>query len=257
MLPAMTPWTGLLLFLSAALAGALNAVAGGGSFISFPALLFAGVPAIPANATSTVALWPGSATSVGAYWRRMPRSARLLVPLLVVSAAGGWLGATILIHTPQATFLRLVPWLFLAATLLFAFGRKPVMHHATRPEWRPSAGEMAGVLLLEFLASVYGGFFGGGLGILLLAILSLLPVGDIHSMNGLKMMLTGAINGVAVITFLFAHIVYWPAALVMVVGAGLGGYGGAYYAMKLPVVLVRRFVITVGFAMSAYFLWKY
>jgi uncharacterized membrane protein YfcA len=253
----MTPWTALLLFVSAALAGALNSVAGGGSFISFPALLFAGITPISANATSTVALWPGSAASVGAYRNRIPHSARLLVPLVLVSLAGGWLGAMILIHTPQGTFMRMVPWLFLGATLLFAFNRKPPPQHLPQREWQPSSLALCGVLVLQFVVSVYGGFFGGGIGMLMLAILNLLPVSDIHAMNGIKMLLAAAINGVAVVTFIVMRVVYWPAALVMIIGGGFGGYAGAYYAMKLPPLLVRQFVMLVGFAMSAYFLWKH
>jgi uncharacterized membrane protein YfcA len=252
----MPLWTALLLFVSAALAGALNSVAGGGSFISFPALLFAGITPISANATSTVALWPGSAASVGAYRNQMPHSARLLVPLVLVSLAGGWLGAMILIHTPQGTFMRMVPWLLLGATLLFAFNRRSSPERRPQRGWQPSLVALCGVLVLQFVVSVYGGFFGGGIGILMLGILNLLPVNDIHAMNGIKMLLAAAINGVAVVTFVVAHVVYWPAAFVMIIGAGLGGYAGAYYAMKLPPLLVRRFVIFVGFAMSAYFLWK-
>src|SRR5579872_2206567 len=120
----MTISNGILLFFAAFAAGVLNSVAGGGSFFSFPALIFAGVPPIPANATSTVALWPGTVASTGAYRSKIPHSARMLAPLLIASLAGGFLGAKLLLHTPQRTFMRLIPFLFLAATLLFAFGKR-------------------------------------------------------------------------------------------------------------------------------------
>ncbi len=256
---SMTISSAILLFGAAVLAGALNSVAGGGSFFSFPALLFTGVLPIPANATSTVALCPGSIASVGAYRKRLTVSARMLAPLAVASVAGGLMGATILLRTPQTLFMRLIPFLFLAATLFFAFGRKllktPESHAKglTQPSWVA----IGGVSLLQFLIAVYGGFFGGGMGILMLSILNLLPLGDIHAMNSIKTLLAAATNGVAVVTFVIARIVLWPQAVVMLVGAVIGGYGGAHYAQKLNPARVRAFVVVVGFAMSLIFLWKY
>jgi len=241
------------------LAGALNSVAGGGSFFSFPALLFTGVLPIPANATSTVALWPGSLASAGAYRRRLPRSVRMLVPLILASVAGGAVGAVLLLQTSQSTFLRLIPFLFLAATLFFAFGRKllkaarPLGKEPSQPSWLA----VGGVSLLQFVVAIYGGFFGGGMGIVMLALLSLLPLGDIHAMNSVKTLLAAATNGVAIITFIMARIILWPEAALMLVGAILGGYGGAHYAQKLNPERVRAFVVVVGFTMSFIFLWKY
>lgn len=255
----MTFLTALLLFAAALGAGALNAIAGGGSFLSFPALIFSGVLPIPANATSTVALWPGSLASAGAYREKIARSVRLVVPLVVASLLGGVAGAVVLLHTPQALFMRLVPYLFLAATLLFAFGGK-VSGRNKGWEGGPArfpATTIAGVTAAQFIISIYGGFFGGGMGILMLALLAVVPIGDIHSMNGLKAVLAVAINGSAVVTFVAARAVVWPAAAVMVLGAVAGGYGGGRLAQKLNPRLVRAFVIGLGFAMAGYFLWKY
>jgi hypothetical protein len=255
----MTLFNGITLFIAAMMAGAMNSVAGGGSFFSFPALLFTGVPPIPANATSTVALWPGSVAAIGAYWRKLPRRVSIMAPLTVASVIGGLLGALILLRTPQATFMRLVPYLFLAATLLFTFGKRlsewlgPVARNPGAPSWLA----VSGATLVQFVIAVYGGFFGGGIGILMLALLSMIHMEDIHSMNATKSLLAAAINGAAVVAFVAAGAVVWPQAIVMIVGAALGGYGGAHFAQRLDPRLVRGFVIVVGFSMTAYFLWRY
>ncbi len=249
----------ILLFCAAALAGALNSVAGGGSFFSFPALMFTGVPPIIANATSTVAIWPGSVASVGAYWRRLPRDPRILVTMSAVSLAGGIIGAWLLLHTRQETFMRMVPYLFLVATLLFTFGKQISggLARVVKHDGRASGKTIAGAALVQILIAIYGGFFGGGIGILMLALLAIVRMEDIHAMTGVKALLATVINGAAVVTFIVARAVYWPQALLMIVGAVLGGYGGATWAQKIDPVWVRRFVILVGFGMSAYFLWKH
>lgn len=255
----MTIPEALLLFFAALLAGALNSVAGGGSFFTFPALLFTGVPPIPANATSTVAVWPGSVASAVAYRERLPHKSFLLVPLLAASIAGGITGAVLLLHTPQEIFLRLIPILFFVATLFFAFGKKifkvtsSLEHESARSSWLL----VSVVSLLQFVTAIYGGFFGGGMGILMLAFLTLLPLGDIHSMNSVKTLLGTAINGVAIVAFVLARIIFWPQGVLMLTGAVLGGYGGAHYAQKLNPARVHGFVVAVGFAMSFIFLWKY
>lgn len=246
------------------LAGVMNSVAGGGSFISFPALIFTGVLPIPANATSTVALWPGSVASVGAYWRKLPRGASLLWPMTATSVVGGLLGALLLVHTPQATFMRLVPYLFLVATLLFAFGKRlseraSVLVRGTNPgsHHTSSWATLGAAIPIQLVIAIYGGFFGGGIGILMLALLTVVGMEDIHSMNAIKCLLAAAINGAAVATFIAARVVEWPQALLMLLGAVVGGYGGARVAQKLGPRLVRGFVIAVGLSMSVYFLWKY
>jgi uncharacterized membrane protein YfcA len=246
---------GCALFFAAVLGGTLNSVAGGGSFITFPALLFTRVPPIFANATSSVALWPGSVASAGAYRSALVTARRELWLLIGVSVLGGALGAALLLHTPQATFLRLVPYLLLVATLLFAFGGNLAKRLRSRvgtgsvPPWV----SLGGTALLQLVIASYGGFFGGGIGILMLAMLSLTGLDNIHTMNALKNLLASCINGVAVVAFVFAGAVVWPQAVVMIAGGVTGGYGGAYFARRLDPVLVRRFVIAVGCAMTLYF----
>jgi len=254
----MTIANAVLLFFAALAAGIQNSIAGGGTFFSFPALIFSGVPVIPANATSTVALWPGTVASSAAYRSRLPRSARILLPLFLASIAGGFFGAHLLLRTPPRTFMRLIPFLFLAGTLLFAFGKKLVRGAArSDQQGNPPWLVLAGVTLAQFFIGVYGGFFGGGIGILMLASFTFLPLGNIHAMNGLKTLLASVINAVALITFIVARIVFWPQALLMLVGAAIGGYGGAHFAQKINPARVRIFIVCVGFAMSFYFLWRY
>jgi hypothetical protein len=248
-----------LLFTASVLAGAMNSVAGGGSFFSFPALIFTGVPPIPANATNTVAVWPGSVASVFSYWQRLPKSARVMVPLITISIIGGVAGAVVLLHTPQATFMTLVPYLFGMATLLFAFGKRLTgkLGRVFKRTGPPSWPTLAGLTFAQFFIALYGGFFGGGMGILMLAMLEMIHIEDIHAMNGLKALLGTAINGAAVVTFIAARQVVWPEGMLMIVGAVAGGYGGAHYAQKLDPRWVRASVICVGAGMTIYFLWRY
>lgn len=243
------------LFSAALIAGALNSVAGGGSFISFPALLFARIPPIPANATNTAAMWPGTIASTVAYWRDLDGGVRrLLPPLLITGLAGGLLGAFILLRTPQATFMRLVPWLLLGATLLFVVsGRLTAWIRSGAGHKHVSRMIFLGGLLLELFIAVYIGYFGAGAGILVLALLAILGVENIHAMNGMKTLLVSAVNAIALVTFIVARVIVWPEAILMVVAAILGGYGGAYFARKVNPLYIRRLVIAVGFAMSAWF----
>ena len=245
----------IFLFFAALVAGVINSVAGGGSFLSFPALLVSGISPIVANATNTAALWPGTVASGVAYRNAFTPEARRLVPALIVTGViGGVLGARILLVTPQATFMRLVPWLLLAATLLFvASGRITRWVRARTSQGRGSRLLMAGGLLLELMIAIYIGYFGAGIGILLLALLALLGLENIHAMNGMKTILVGVCNGVALVVFIWAKAIVWPQALLMLVGASIGGYGGAYYAQKMNPKHVRWLVIAVGFGVSAYF----
>ena len=247
--------TAIFLFFAGALGGALNAVAGGGSFISFPALLFSGVAPIAANATNTVALWVGMTASGGAYRRHLDLSWRVMVPLAATSVIGAVVGACLLLHTPAQTFLRVLPWLMLGATLLFMFGGRLAGAGGSVARDASSAA-LAVAALFELIVAVYGGYFGGGIGILNLAMLAALGMTDIHAMNALKVVLGGIINGIAVVTFVVAGAVVWKQCSVVTVGAILGGYFGAHYAQKLPGAWIRGFVIAVGTGMSAYFFWK-
>jgi uncharacterized membrane protein YfcA len=248
--------TAIFLFIASAVAGALNSVAGGGSFISFPALLFTGVPPISANATNTVALWIASVASLGSYRKRLLVSRRVIIPLAASSFIGGVAGAYLLLHTPAQTFLRLLPWLMLGATLLFVFGRHLTRVIRVSIEVEPSTVALIGATFFVLLVAVYGGYFGGGIGILTLAMLAALGMTDIHAMNALKIVLTGIINGVAAIAFVVAGAVVWREAGLMIVGGTIGGFLGAHYAQKLPAIWVRALVIAVGIAMTVYFFWR-
>ena len=175
--------------------------------------------------------------------------------MIATSVTGGTLGALILLRTPQSTFMRFVPYLFLLATLLLIFGKNLAdwMDATFKTSEQPRWLMVAGANFFQFLIALYGGFFGAGIGIMMLALLTVLRMEDIHAMNALKTLLNAAINGAAVVTFIVAGAVLWPQALVMLAGAVLGGYGGAYFALKLDPQLVRRFVIAVGLCMSVYF----
>jgi uncharacterized membrane protein YfcA len=248
--------TAIFLFFAGVLGGALNAVAGGGSFIAFPALLFSGVAPIAANATNTVALWVGVTASGGAYRKHLDISRRVMIPLAATSVIGGIAGAFLLLHTPAQTFLRVLPWLMLGATLLFVFGNRLGSGSGGFIARDASTKALAVATLFELVVAVYGGYFGGGIGILNLAMLAILGMTDIHAMNALKVVLGGIINGIAVITFIVAGAVMWKQGSVMIVGALFGGYFGAHYAQKLPGAWIRGFVIVVGTLMTAYFFWK-
>jgi uncharacterized membrane protein YfcA len=245
----------MFLFFAAVLAGAINSVAGGGSFITFPALLFTHVPAIPANATNTAAVWPGTVASAFAYRKELDADARkILWPLAAMCFAGALVGAYVLLHTPPATFVKLIPWLMLCATGLFASS-------GTITSWirsKSSAGErtplwIAVGLVMQMVIAVYVGYFGAGAGILILALLAVMGVKNIHAMNGMKTVLVSVANAVALTTFIWARIVVWPQAVLMLAGALLGGYGGAHLAQRMKQAHVRAVVIAIGLCMSVYF----
>ena len=245
----------IFLFFAAFVGGAVNSVAGGGSFISFPALLFTGMAPIAANATNTLALMPGTLSSAVAYRNKFtPEARHLLVPLLVTSVIGGLIGARILLRTPQSTFLHIVPWLLLGATLLFLMGGRITGFIRNRAGHGTGSRVLTVVgFVLALLLAIYIGYFGAGVGILVLSLLALLGMEDIHAMNGVKVLLVSLVNCVAIVTFIFARVIVWPQALLMLVGSSVGGYGGAYYAQKMNPQHVRWLVILVGFGMSAYF----
>jgi len=252
----LTPQSIVSLFFAGVLGGALNSVAGGGSFIAFPALLWTGVPPIPANATNTIALWTGAAASGGAYRKRLDVPRRVMVPLLAASLTGGLAGAILLLKTPAHTFMRVLPWMTLGATLLFAFGKKLAGGRKSVLEHETTGAALAGATLFQLCVAVYGGYFGGGMGIVMLAMLAALGMTDIHAMNALKSVMGFVINGIAVVTFVFAGAVYWKHGIIMIAGAIAGGYLGAHYAMKMPQIWIRAFVVLVGAGMTVYFFWK-
>ncbi len=250
----------IFLFLAAAIAGTLNAVAGGGTFISFPALMATGVPAVLANATNTVALWPGLAASTGAYLKRLDVPRRLLVPLILTSVVGGFAGSLLLLKTPQQVFLHLVPWLLLGGTLLFTFGNKirtMAGRSAVVEDWRHASWRVVAVVsFIELLIGIYGGYFGAGIGFITLGMLAALGMHDVHAMGAIRTLLAVVINAAAVLIFVVARAVLWPQCLVMIAGSMTGGWFGAHFAQKADPVKVRRVVIGIGLAMTAYYFVK-
>ncbi len=246
----------VLLFGAAVLGGALNAVAGGGSFITFPALVFVGVPDVEANATNTVVLWPGALASTGAYREELVTRLRTVIILSMISLIGGLLGALLLLEfrDQQELFRQILPFLLLVTTLLFSFG-------GTITTWlqqRVDLGEnsligLVIVSVLQLFIAIYGGFFGGGMGVIMLAAFAILGMENIHIMNGLKSLLSVLIKGTAVITFVVTGVVYWSEAIVMIVGAIVGGYVGARYALGLDPVKVKRFAIVRGYVVTVVF----
>ena len=249
----------LFLFIVAAIAGALNSVAGGGSFLTLPALLYAGITPVVANATSTLAMWPGSVSSTIAYRRELKATTRWLARLGIVSLVGGWIGAVLLVRTPDTSFIRLLPWLMLVAAATFTFGRRKSAAEARSADSEANQAvslwqrDVILVAVLQFFIAVYGGYFGGGMGIMMLATFSLAGMTDLHEMNGLKSFLGTAINGLALVEFVVRGAVAWQPGLIMTVGAILGGYLGAATARKVDTKWIRFLVIVIGWAMTAYF----
>jgi uncharacterized membrane protein YfcA len=258
----------LILFVVSLVAGAINAVAGGGTLLTFPSLLWAGhLSAIAANATSTVALWPGQLGSLWGYRSELGTSRRAMVTLAVPSLLGGALGATVLLRTGNDTFKMLVPYLILLATMLF-MAQEPLTRWlrkrvAGRPKSDPSKAvapaaaeehlsrrRWAAVLGFQLLVAVYGGYFGAGIGILMLAAFGYLGFTNIHRMNGLKNINGMCINAVAAGMFIANGLVCWPLAVLMAAGAILGGYAGAGTARKLGQKNVRRLIVLIGFGLT-------
>jgi hypothetical protein len=248
---------GVILFASAFVAGMINSIAGGGTLLTFPTLIWLGLDAKEANATSTVALWPGLVGGLFGFRRELERSRPLLVRLGLTSLVGGAVGAALLIWTPSQTFARLVPFLIFFATLLF-MAQEPITRRLrleTTADER-QRGWWTGAILFQFCAAVYGGYFGAGNGILMLSALGLLGISDIHRANGLKNFLALALNSVAVVAFAVSGLVHWRHACVMAAGAILGGYYGAAIARRLGRTFVRRAVIIIGLTIGCLMLWR-
>ena len=248
----------LLIFLAAAAAGAINSIAGGGTLIAFPTLLWLGRGAIAANATCTVAMWPGSLAGAFGFRRELATARRWLLLLILPSIAGGALGAWLLLRTPNSTFERLVPLLLLGATVLLALQETVTkrLGLVAKSHENPGAGWMTFVIVFQFAVSVYGGYFGAGMGILMLAALGLIGMTDLHQMNGVKNVLAVFINGIAAIYFAVASAVAWSDVLIMMAGTLIGGYFGARAARRLGRTFVRRFVVVIGIVMTVALLLK-
>ncbi len=267
----------VLIVAGAFAAGAVNAVVGGGTFFSFFALLAAGGAPVEANERNSVALWAASGLSALGYRHELFRYRQHLPPLSVVAPLGGALGGYLLLQTKDAVFSRLIPWLLLLATLLFAFSLqistllRRLRHHfdtqevahtsLARPlDTHPLAPKPMGPggLLFQLGVSTYGGFFGAGMGILMLASLAIQGIEDVNELNALKNWLSAVIYSVATVTFVLAGAVSWPHTLLMVVAASGGGYVGGSFARKMPAVMVKRVIVLVGFGLTAlYFVRSY
>ena len=231
---------------AAFIGGAINSVAGGGSFLSFPALLFVGVPPIVANATNNTAMWVGVIGSARGYRREIAEQRRLIAPLFAVSLVGATLGALLLLRTPSTVFERMVPWLLLGAVVLFAFGPRIVAAERARAEHQASWVQLA----LQFVVAIYGGYFGAGMGYAMLALLAFFPLPSVHAANGIKNALAIAINGIAIVPFAIARVIWWPQAILMAVAAMLGGYVGARLALRVSSTAMRAAVIVLGVTMA-------
>lgn len=243
-----------LVVLASAVAGGVNSIAGGGTLLTFPALVGLGITPIVANATSTVALWPAALGSMWGYRGELTGVRSWAIAYALPSLAGGLVGAWLLLRTPPESFNTLVPWLVLGATVLF-MAQRPITR--ARGERRAKKDERSAgarlspliprsVLFYQFLVAIYGGYFGAGVGILMLAALGFAGFTNIHQMNGLKNWGGLCMNAVAATAFAFSAIVNWPVALAMAVGATLGGYGGSRMAQRVPQGAVRRAIVVIG-----------
>jgi uncharacterized protein len=245
-------WQPPIIFAAAFAAGMVNSVAGGGTLISFPTLVWLGRNPILADATNAVALWPGSFAGMLGFRRELKGSRRWFLLLIGPSLLGGVFGAVLLLHTPSKSFSRVVPFLILLATLILAtqeiITRR--LYRGDKEGKKPSRGGTIGVVLFQFLVGVYGGYFGAGMGILMLAALGLLGLTDIHQMNGVKNFLAFSINGIASVYFIVSGAVLWRDAVLMMIAAMLGGYSGAGLARRVGRPAVRYFVVTVGLVMT-------
>jgi uncharacterized membrane protein YfcA len=245
------------MFGAAFTAGAINSIAGGGTLITFPVLIWLGLDPKVANGTSTVALWPGLFGGLFGYRRELENSSPILIRLGLTSIVGGAFGAWLLILTPSPVFARQVPFLILFATLLFMF--QPILSrrlHLGSLESNPTKLWWTGAIAFQFFSAMYGGYFGAGYGILMLAALGLLGLNELHRANGIKNFLGICINSIAVLSFALAGLVVWQDALVMAFGALAGGYFGATMAVRVGQAWVRKGVIVIGLIIFVAMIWK-
>ncbi|MDE3103815.1 MAG: sulfite exporter TauE/SafE family protein [Acidobacteriota bacterium] len=257
MLNGLVPhWHYLWLVTASLIAGVMNAMAGGGSFVSFPAMLTMGIAPIQANATNTVALWPGQVTSVTALRHDLRRD--LLPVVLAASVLGGVGGAVLLLHTRQITFLHMVPWLLLVASVLFGLSG-PVGRWLKARSDQPHKERSGGKLALFFAllpVCLYIGYFGAGAGFLIMTALALFGLEKMHELNALKVTAACLSNLSAVVTFIFGGAIVWHYCLLSMIFAGVGGYVGALYARRMNANVLRTIVVVTGCAMAAYFFWR-
>ncbi|MER2534269.1 MAG: sulfite exporter TauE/SafE family protein [Rhizobiaceae bacterium] len=249
----MTVFSAFLLFASGFFAGMVNAVAGGGTFLTFGALSVVGIPPIVANATSSITQFPGYVTSTLAYWSDIRTFWRGALTLCAISALGALAGSLILLVLDNPSFRAMVPWLLIAATALFAAG--PWLKPKPRAGAAPKVGSLTGSVV-QFFTAVYGGFFGAGMGVMMLATLGLTQSGDYHRLNALKNMLATVIAAVAILVFVGGGVVAWPEAIVMIPAVALGGYCGVWVARRVPQTVMRGIVVAVGLGLAVYYFTK-
>jgi uncharacterized membrane protein YfcA len=271
-LPPYVNWHWLWLTVAAFVAGVLNAVAGGGSFLLFPAMLGMKILPVQANATNTVALWPGQLTSVAAYRNDIRKNIRLVSPMALAGLLGGMAGALVLLNTPQMTFLHLVPWLLLVAASIFA-ASGPVSRWLERRNTArrnlagrsfdngassgpPPAPRRLPVFIATMAVCFYIGYFGAGAGFLIITLLSLFGFQDLHEINALKVVSTTMANGIAFAIFVVDGQVVWRYCLLAMVTCAIGGYTSASLARRIPQPFLRGLVVFIGLSMAAWFFWK-
>ena len=250
------------LFIAALLAGVINAVAGGGSFISFPALLFFNVPSMAANATNAVATWPGMMSSAWSYRKVLLKHRKGMLLIAVISMIGGASGALLVMHTPKAFFTLATPVFILIAFLFFAFGPALAKRKQNRPVTSPATTATEALCtekrtLLQLVASCYAGYFPSGGGMVLMALYNSFGIKDAQFINALKCMLGVTVSGAAVLTFVLSGQVYWPQAWIMIAGSLAGGFAGAQMAQRLNPVLLRQTMLILGGSITVYFFHKY
>ncbi len=248
----------LFLFGAGLIAGAVNSLAGGGSFIAFPALLLAGVPPVLANATNTFAAWPGYVSGAIGYWSQIMENRHRLVPFLLAAFAGGFLGAELLLRVNDEQFSVVVPWLMGLAVIMFAYGGRLSQWIARRNAGRKSGARIAAIALwfLLTLICLYGGFFNAGLGIILLAFFALAGFANIHAMNGVKLLLSATVALVAVVRFAVSGSIAWYEGSFVFAGTLVGGFIAARLARFIPTPVLRTGIIIYGVFLTLVFFWR-
>jgi uncharacterized membrane protein YfcA len=243
----------LIIIVAGVVAGTINAVAGGGTFFAFPALMMTGSPALIANATCSVGIWPGVVASTLGYKNQLSAYKHYLPALCTIGIIGGALGGWILMKTTNEAFKEMVPWLLLAATLLFAFGKKITAFIRRFATGGKGFFTYAAIAVTMTVIAIYGGFFGAGVGILLLAMFQVMQLDNIHEMNALKVLVSIAIHGAAVVALLFSDLINWPQAILLMIGTVIGGYFTSKWVQGIPQPVVRAFVLSIAVATTLYY----
>ena len=254
-----TDYMEILLLLGAGLiAGAVNSLAGGGSFIAFPALLLAGVPPVMANATNTFAAWPGYLAGAAGYWPQIKKNRKRLLPYILAAIVGGYLGAELLLRVDDAQFSIVVPWLMGIAVLMFSVGGKISKWISAKAAGRKGSAALTSTILLLLLVFIcfYGGFFNAGLGIFLLAFFALSGLTDIHAMNGMKLLISSVVSSIAIIRFALSGSIAWYEGGLVFTGTLVGGYVAAKLAHKIPDRIIRNGIILFGVVLTVIFFWQ-